>query len=459
MSDIVRLLGIARRALHSQQAVMNTTANNIANVNTEGYSRQRAILRENRSHQTMAGYLGSGVSVQTIERVRDNLIDSQLISERPSFAQFEFKGKALELVEDIFNEPSEYGLNQSLADFFNSFQDLSSEPESSAAKTVVRQKASVLANNFNRIHGKLSEYQQQLNIELTGAVAEVNDLTSKIANLNKKIVSAEVGGHMDSEIRDQRDLLIDQLTELVDVRVSKNQNGTLSLSVAGMELVADSLSQKLSLKTESANESGPKLVMENGNGEIKLTNGKIKAILDIRDINIENYKNQLDDFAVNFTQAVNDAHSAGYNLNNVTGTNLFEASATGAIDFAVSSEVMNDANLIATSDSMNEPGNNAAALSIIALQDSLTMDNGQQTFSSFYNSLIATLGSQTQEANFLGESYGMTVEKLEFSRQAVSGVSLDEEMTMMIEAQQAYAAAAKVITNVDEMAQTILNMV
>lgn len=459
MSDIVRILGIARRAMYAHQAVMNTTGNNIANVNTEGYSRQRASIAETPSLKTSNGFLGSGVTLQTVERIRDTLVDQQLLSERPSFEQYQFKNESLQFIEDIFNEPSDFGVNRNLEDFFNSFQDLANDPESSAARTVVRQRAVSLTSSFNRIERQLSTYQDQLNSELSDTVSEINNITTEIAKLNERIVEQEVSGHQAPGLRDQRDLLVDDLSKLVDVRTTENAFGGIAVSVASRTLVVDTQVDLLSLTPQSAADPGPAVTMERDGTAISVTNGKLKGILDIRDNNIPNYISQLDEFVTSFTTAVNAVHSTGYNLTDDTGTNLFDPNTTGADDFAVSPEVLNDANLIATSDTISEPGNNATVLSILDLQDSLEMNDGQFTFSDFYNSLISSVGSETQEAGFLEESFTLTVEHLEFKRESVSGVSLDEEMTKMIESQQAYTAAARVITNVDEMAQTVLNMV
>ncbi len=459
MSDLMRILGIARRALNAHQAAMNSYGNNIANVNTEGYSRQRVTLKTTTPLRTPQGFLGSGVSVDSVERIRSTLVDQQLMGERPSLNQYEFKNEALQFIEGIFNEPSDFGINRNLEDFFNSFHDLANDPESTAARTVVRQKGVALANNFNRIDRQLRSYQKQLNAELSQNVDEVNRITSQIARLNKNIVNAEVNGHQAPDLRDQRDLLVDDLSKLVDVRTFENEAGSISVHVAGRTLVVDSYSEKLSLVTQSDAAAGPIVVSEQDGSQVNFTDGKIKGLLDVRDGNIPDYLSQLDQLAVSLATEVNAVHAIGYNLDDISGINLFDPNTSGAGDFAISVEVMNDANLIAASDVTGEPGNNNVALAIANLQDDLTINDGQFTFNDFYNSLISKMGSDTQEAGFLQSGYSLTVERLEFTRQSISGVSLDEEMTNLIEARQAYTAATRLITTIDEMAQTVLNMV
>lgn len=459
MPDLSRILGIARRALQAHQSAMNVASNNIANVNTEGYSRRRIELSAGRSIATPQGVLGSGVNIQGIERIRSSFIDQQLLNERPNFYQYEFKSTALNFIEDIFGEPSDFGLTRNMEDFFDSFHDLANDPESATARILVREKAVNLKNGFKRINRQLTDYRQQLNTELGEKVKEVNRLTTQIANLNEKIVSEEVGGDSANDLRDKRSLLLDKLSKLVDVKTIENASGGINVIVGGRHLVVDTQAQELALSVESATAIGPKVVFKNGGQVAGITNGSIKGILDIRDTQVADYLDQLDKLAVNIAQKINTIHSTGYNLDGITGTDLFDANVTGAADFELNPAIIADANLIAASDALNEPGNNNIALSLANLQGSLVMNDGDFTFSDFYNSLISSIGSQAQGSNFFRDSFAITVEKLEYNRESVSGVSLDEEMVNLIEAQQAFTAASRIVTTVDEMMQTILNMV
>jgi len=459
MSDIVRILSIARRALQAQQSVINTASNNIANVNTEGFSRQRVNLSATRSLMTAQGILGSGVNVDSVERIRDKFIDDQLLNQRPFLNQFQFKNDALQFIEQVFNEPSDFGLVRNMEEFFSSFSDLANDPENAATRTTVREKAITLSDGFNRVHRQLTDYQQEINGELTRNVENVNRLTDQIASLNQQIINAEVGGSEASSLRDQRDLLVDQLAEFVDVRTSENDTGAVNISIAGRFLVVGDESQNLALQAQSSTSNGPTIVFERGGQAAEIAGGKIKGMLDIRDSNIPDYLDQLDQLAVGLVEQVNAIHSGGFNLDGVTGLNFFDPATTGAGDIRLDSAIMNDANLIAAAGAAGESGNNSIALAIADLRAAATMNDGQFTFSDFYNSLVATVGSQTQEAGFLSSNYGLTVDKLELDRQSVSGVSLDEEMTNLIEAQQAFTAASRVVSTVDEMTNTILNMV
>lgn len=458
MADLLRMLNIAKQALFAHQTAMNTAGQNIANVNTEGYSRQRVTLAASRATPTSFGYLGSGVQVQAVERIRSEMIDQQLLGERPALELYNFKSSGLEFIEEIFNEPSEFGLSRNIEEFFNSWFDLSNDPESTASRTVVRQKAQTMTSSFRRIDRELSNYQTHLNRELSSAVDEVNMISKEIAKLNDRIVNAEVNGHQAPVLRDQRDILVGQLSKLVDVRTNENEYGGISVSVGGRTLVVDTFYEPFTLTTISESDPGPFITFERDSAVARITSGKIKGLLDLRDENIPDYRSRLDTLAVALTEQINTVHTTGYNLNGITGIDFFDSTTSGAAGFEISTSILANANLIATSDTTGEPGNNATALAVAKIADSLTMNSGEFTFSDYYNSLISNIGSETQEANFLTNTFGLTVEQLEYSREAISGVSLDEEITNMIEAQAAFNAAARIISVVDEMTQVVLNI-
>ncbi len=452
-------LNAARTSLEVNQKSIEIVGNNISNVNTEGYSRQRVTLAASRATPTPFGYLGSGVDVQTVERIRSKMIDQQLLGERPSLDQYEFKSSGLEFIEEIFNEPSDYGLSRNIEEFFNSWHDLANDPESTAARTVVRQKAQTMTNSFRRIDRELDNYQSHLNRELRDAVDEVNLITKEIAKLNERVVNAEVNGHQSPDLRDQRDLLVAKLSHLVDVRTNENTHGGITVSVGNRTLVVDTIYEPLTLTTLSESDPGPFVTFERDDNVAQITNGKIKGLLDLRDENIPDYLSRLDTLAVALVEEINTVHTTGFNLSGITGIDFFDSGTSGAADFEISASVLANANLIAAADTTGEPGNNATALALANVADNLTMNSGEFTFSDYYNSLISNIGSQTQEANFLSNTFSLTVEQLEFSQAAISGVSLDEEMTTMIEAQQAFTAAARVVSTVDEMTQVVLNMI
>ncbi|MFQ5705971.1 MAG: flagellar hook-associated protein FlgK [bacterium] len=458
MSDLLRIFNIGRKALSAHQSAMNTAGHNIANVNTKGYSRQRVNLTASRPQFTPRGIFGSGVDIESVERVRNKFIDQQLSQERPSVGQYEFLTDSLQSVEDVFNEPSEFGLNRAMEDFFNAFQDLANDPESASARVVLKNKALTLASGFNRVQRQLSDLNKQLNQELQVKVDEMNRLGSEIAELNKKIASFELGGSEASDFRDQRDLLIDQLAKLINIKTNENEAGVLSVTAGSRFLVVDTRVQKFALQTSSEDSTGPQVVSESGGQVVDIASGSLKGLLQARDEYIPDYLSRLDLLAQIVASEVNTRHRSGYNLAGETNVNFFNDGITGAADFAVTEEISNRPELIATASEPNKPGDNSTALAIAGLQNDSLMQDGTASLSDFYNGLLTDVGSQKQEASKFKENFSLFVEKLEANRESISGVSLDEEMTNLITSQHAFTAAARFIATVDEMTQTILDM-
>jgi len=458
MSDLMRILQIGKNAISAHQSAMNTIGHNIANVNTPGFSRQRVSLQPGIPHITLKNMFGTGASAESVERIRSRFLDQQLFQQRPSLGQFEFVADALQFVEGVFNEPSDSGLNRMLEDFFSAFQDLADDPESTAARQVIKERASSLAAGFNRLHGQLSSYRSELNKELQLHVDDVNRYAEEIADLNKKISTLELGGAEASDLRDQRDLLLDKLSQLVDIRTTENDNGAVSIAVGGRPLLISTQVQKLTLQTGVSGES-PEIMFAAGGRSVDLTGGKIKGLLDVRDKLIPDYLNKLDQLARTVTQEVNAVHQTGFNLLGQTNVNLFEPDIDGAADFAVSALILEQPERIAASSQPDASGDNSVALAISDLRSAQTMANGSSTFGDFYNTLVSGIGAQSREASQVREGFSLTVEQLEIRRQSISGVSLDEEMVNMIESQNAFSAAARFITTVDQMTQSVLNMI
>lgn len=457
MSDLLRFLEMGRRALFAHQSAMNTAGHNIANVQTDGYSRQRLNLTANFPHVTGLGIFGTGVNVDYVERVRSRFVDQQLMNERPSLGQYEFLADSLKFIEGVFNEPSEAGLNAMMDEFFNAFHDLATDPESGAMRAVVKEKAVSLASGFNRLHRQLSDYSGNLNKELELKINDVNRLTNEIAELNKKIVTTERDGVQASDFRDKRDLLVDELAKLVNIRTFENDAGAISVALGDKFVVVNTHVQDLKLKTSLTKVDQPTIVMEDG-ASVRLSGGSLKGLLDIRDQVIPGYLDELDELARTLANAVNTVHKTGFSVGGDTNLGFFVDNVQGAADLAVNPLIIENPDLIGTSSEFDTAGNNEVALAIANLQTEPTMQGGAITFGDFYNTFLTSVGTQTQESNFQKENFQLTVEKLEMSREAISGVSLDEEMTNLIEAQHAFSAAARFITTVDEMTTTILNM-
>jgi flagellar hook-associated protein 1 FlgK len=462
MTDLFGVLNIGTSALLLQQRAINVTGNNIANVNTPGYSRQRLNVAANAPVDSITGPIGTGVHSGAVERIYDRFLGLQLNNQNANLGRWEAQKGMLERVEAVFDESGGYGLNQALSDFWNAWQDLSLNPSGPIERSVAAATSEILADTIRQKYGELEQLQEDIDEALEGAVDDINRLTAHIADLNQKIAAIEAGGDPANDFRDSRDLALKQLSEIIDIKSFEDATGRVVVSVgSGKPLVESGNTWQLSVQTNTDGHTDifwPDIDggWVNISGEI--TAGKVGGWLQTRDTKIAAYQSDLDALAQALMDEVNTLHASGYGLDGTTGTDLFTGA--GAVDMAVNPAVLNDLNLIAASTTAaGVPGNAENAIAINALRTGLTMNGNTATFDDAADALVSRVGYdvQTTKANAGHQADMMTY--LENYRESVSGVSLDEEMVNLVKFQAAYDAAAKMISMTDEMLDSLMNMV
>jgi flagellar hook-associated protein 1 FlgK len=462
MTTIPGLLSIGSKALMAQQKGINVTGNNIANVNTPGYSRQRLNMSSDVPIMTGNGLMGSGVKANKVERVYQRFLGVQINHETQSLGQWEAHKDALERVELIFNESGGYGLNQVMSEFWNAWQDLTNNPSGSVERTVLVAKSEMLTATFAKNYEDLQKIQRDMDWNIEGAVEEINRLSENMVDLNQKIIQVESGGHMANDYRDQRDLVLKELSELIDINSFEDANGGITVSVGrGQALVEGTHTYKLSTQANAGGHQDVTWLDSSGNTVIisnNISKGKLKGWLDARDVDIENSLNKLDTLAQNLMTEVNGLHATGYGLDGSTGNDFFTGTASAA-GIQVNPLITNDTNLIAAAEGIDKPGDNGNAIAIANLQEALTMNGSTTTFGAYYDSMVSDAGLAVQQATSYYDHQSQMVLQVENYRESISGVSIDEETVNLIKYQKAYQAAAKLINTADEMMETILAMI
>ncbi|MFL0269676.1 flagellar hook-associated protein FlgK [Candidatus Clostridium radicumherbarum] len=228
MSGLFSTLYIGTRGMSVQQSAINVTSHNIANANTEGYSRQRAIIETTRpfsmpsvNNVAAPGQLGTGAQIQAIQRVRDSFLDYQVRVETSTQGQYTARDKFLSEVETIFNEPSDTGISSLMGKFFDSWQSLSNDAQSSNSRTIVVQQAAALADELNHTATQLQKLKENAQSTIKDTVFEVNDILNQIDQLNQQIINVKVAGQMPNDLMDRRDLLLDQLSSKFNINIDK----------------------------------------------------------------------------------------------------------------------------------------------------------------------------------------------------------------------------------------------
>ncbi|GAB6100036.1 hypothetical protein JCM16358_19150 [Halanaerocella petrolearia] len=307
---------IGKRALQAQKKALEVTGHNVANANTEGYSRQEAIQSATQPRNAAgvrAGQIGTGVKVSQIKRARDKFIDGQIRKESSTQGRWEMKNEALKEIELIFNEPSDKGLRKSMSEFWNSMQDLNNNPESKAVRATVRQRALAVTDTFNHLNTQLDDYQSSLNERVKTKVEEINSYADRIADLNGQIVKAESTEQDANDLRDKRNKLVSDLSKITDIQVKEASNGALRVGIGGTKLVSNTKVTKLKAEKDATNNDLYKVQWETGN-QVQFKDGEIKGLLESRDEDITKQKEQLDNLANKLITEFNKQHKKGYGL-------------------------------------------------------------------------------------------------------------------------------------------------
>ena len=456
---------IGKNGLTIYRVAQEVTGENIANVNTPGYSRQRVIL-ESAPPTTANGFpLGTGVKITAVERYYDGLLQQQLINAQTTQGYDTTKSTVLQQIEPSFNEITNDGIGSAVADYFSAWQDLSLNPAGSSERQVVMTRAQTLADNFHSVSKALNDSITVQNASLVPLTDSINNTLKNIAQLNGQIKTTELVDGNANEMRDQRDQLIRDLSTNIGISFSENSDGTTDVKYAdnGVSLVTGSMSASFSLDKTVPNSFVVQLTPVSGAlTTITPSSGQLGATVALRDTTIPGYLTQIDTLAKSVADAVNAVHIAGFSPTGGTGQNFFTplaAVAGSAAAFSIAAGL--NINTIAASGSITLPGDNSNALTIAQLTGASTVPSGSPTatFSSFYTSLVSKIGLDVQASKTTVAQDEAFTKQLSTLRESNSGVSLDEELTNLIKYQRSYQASAKLITTATEMMDTVINMI
>jgi flagellar hook-associated protein 1 len=458
MPGLMAGLEIGKRALLTHQVSLQTIGHNIANVNTPGYTRQRVGITASHPEESANGPIGSGIQVANVRHIRDLFLGKQYREAQKSLGEWTYKQKTLSQIESIFNEPQDNALGDHLNAFWNSWSELSTNPDSASNRNATLATARQLINGFNQLSTSVSELREATDRDLVNLVDEVNRLTSEIAQLNQQIKAQELGNDQAMDLRDARDLLTDQLAAIVDVNVIDKDNGSTIVAMGAMVLVDDNSSFAIGVNAEHKDGvTTNRLVWKNTTVQLQNVTGELAGLLKSRDVMIPAYQAQLDELARAVVQQVNTLHTSGYGLDKTTGFAFFDPNSLTASTIRLNPDIVTDINKIAATQS-SEAGvlDGNIALAIAGLRSASVMSRNTATMNDYYASVVGNLGVETREATSFTSNYELLAQQIDNQRQAVQGVSLDEEMANLVKCQHAYDAAARVITVMDEALDTII---
>jgi flagellar hook-associated protein 1 len=453
---------IGRRALQASQLALTVTGQNIANVNTPGYTRQAPQLAAMPSDGSGGRMTGTGVTVEGVRSFRDRFIESRLQSETAITGRLAGRRDALAPLDAVFNEADSAGVGSAMGDFFGAFRDLEANPSSTPLRVTVVEKAQALATAFSTTRARLDATRRDADERLRSGVAEVNVLAARFAELNTRINIAEGSGGTASELRDQRGELGRQLAEMTGARAVETEQGMVTLTLGdGRSLVVGA--HAFELRASSAPPDGLASLSLDGR-PVAMNEGRLRGLADAAET-IGGYMETLDGVAAEIVARVNTLHASGTDLDGGAGLNFFELPANGepvtARNIAVSAALKADPRRVVASPLTPPAGAGTVAGAIANLLTDQTSQIGTRSGSlaSVYGGLVQEAGSAVADADNLLVTQEAILAQANAQRDAVSGVSLDEEAVSLLQYQRAYEAAARFLKVADEMTQTVFAII
>jgi flagellar hook-associated protein 1 FlgK len=450
--SLLSLLSIARSALLAHQRAMAVTGHNVANAQTPGYSRQRLILVAASPQSLPEGVVGRGVTAATIVRTRDRFYDATFRRESGLLGDAATLRGHLSQVEGAFAEPSDLGVAAALDGVFQAFGDLSNDPAGALNRDLVRQAAGRFVQRLRQLDGQLAEVAADALARLRGQLDEVNALAGQIASLNAEILASGGARGSAPDLEDQRDLLVDRLSNLMAVRVLERGDGTIGVMAGDLLLVDGTAAQRLEARAVGG---GWEVGVAGGGRTVAPGAGSVHALTDLLGSTLPALRTRLDGFAAAVVTEFNAIHRTGYTLAGAIGVDFFDPAGVTAGSISLSSAVLASGDAIAAS-ATGAPGDGGIALRLAGLADAMPAALGGRTLRGLYSEVAAMVGTGVRDASQREAIHQSLADRADLSRASLSGVSVDEEMVLLIAQQQAYGAAARLVRVADDMMQDLM---
>lgn len=450
MSSLNASLATALSGLIADQGAVQTATNNVANVNTAGYSRQEPVLVASDPVVVDPLTFGTGVTLQSVESIRDPLIETQIQQQTQAQGQYSALSTALQQTQTNFSGTTG-DIGTAISSFFDSINQLSPNPSDVSLRQGVLTAAGNLASSFNSTANSLTLQQSSLDLGVQQDVGQINQLSQQIAQLNAQISTLQNVGENAGSFIDTRTQAIDQLSALVDVSVIPSDNSLTLTTANGIPLVTGQKS--FQLQTQITPGGLHDVYAQGVDITSQITSGDLGGTLQARDQQIPAIQSQLNTLASGLGNAVNTVQAGGFDLNGVAGTNLFSGTASAA---TISVAITDPALIAASSD--GTAGSNGNAEALYALSTQPIASGGGQDPTDYYSGIVFNVGNNTANAGAEQSASALLLQQLNDQRASVSGVSLDEEAANLVRYQDAYTASAQVITSINDMMYAAIEM-
>jgi flagellar hook-associated protein 1 FlgK len=454
-------LNVALSGIVAQQRALNTVSHNITNAGTPGYTRQRVDLAAATAHPLPGlntavgpGQIGTGVLATRHARIRDQFADITVRTQSALVGEWNARAAALRTLDTLIDEPGDTGITALLSRHWSAWQGLTTQPDSAASREAVRASGVTLAQGLNDLHAKLLASRDEAGARIALETSRVNELASQINEANRRIAVIVATGQEPNDLRDMRDVLVDELSGLASVAISSTGHDKISVAL-GTQLLLDGTSDTVNALAVDA--LGNVTV---GGAGVTLTGGSIRGHIEVRDTIIGGpggYIAQLDTLAASIASSVNAVHAGGFGLDGSTGNPFFTGATAQTLSVAAPVLASVDA-IAAASSAAGLPFDAGNAVSIAQLQFLVQpIGASTTTIDGFHQQFVAKLGVDADQAHRMSQVQEGVLDAAVSRRDSVSGVNLDEEAADMVRFTKSYNAAARMVTAVDEMLETIIS--
>ena len=458
---------MARRALGAQRTNIDVIGHNLANAGTEGYRKQDAHLvptkpYDQTGHPRMI--MGTGVKVADISRRQNRYLDREIYSRSSDEGMWTKRNQLLREVQDVLAEPGEGGVAAALDRFWNGWHDLAGNADDPAVRTALLERGNELGDAFRLARRQLDNMVENLEQTISARVDRVNGLVRELRDINEQVVALRARELNPNDLLDRRDRLVEDLSGLIEVSVSDVSDGGIALSAGGVPILDSFSGRRLEIAdVEEGVPGGPgqmtfRWVTDGGSAAAWSPGpaGELGAMIGMRNEDVPELIADIVQLADGMREAINDAHEAGYGLDGVDGRPFFSDGAHFGY-LVVNPELLADPGRVAAAAGENAgPSDGGNALAIADLRNERIIA-GDATAAEFWRGVVANVGVRTEQAELLSTNNRVMLTQLRNQRDAVTGVSIDEELTHLISAQSAFGAAARLVTVWDDMLDTIVN--
>ena len=330
MANSFGAIEIGKRSLMAHSTQINTAGHNITNADTEGYSRQRVqiktfdpLYRPDLTREERPGQVGQGSSVESINRLRDELLDQRIVAQSNQETYWTTREKYYTMIEQVYNEPDEISVRTNMDKYWQSWQELSVYPESQAARQAVVTRGETLAESIQQRYKALSGIGDLINGDIDATVKQINTITKQIADINGEIVKVKAMGDNPNDLLDRRDLLVEKLSGLANITTDIRDDDEFMVHLEGNILVQGHVARNFEVEPMTDNNGYSRVIWSDTKNTVQVSGGTLGALIELRDVDIREQVQSLNTVTMNFADLVNDVHRAGIGMNNVTGVDFF----------------------------------------------------------------------------------------------------------------------------------------